>query len=536
MAAAYPPPQAGGQSEFKTKVEIRIKCSDLLGMDVLSKSDPLCQVELENAGKYTEVGRTEAIKNESNPAFVTAIPIDYCFEELQHLRFTVWDIDDSSKPLADGGAQAIGAAEVNLGQIVASKSFKQELKHKEKKAGSITMVAEEVSQTCEEVHMTFAASHLDKKDFFGKSDPYLVFSRQNPDGTFTAVHKTEVVKNTLDPDWQPLTVQSRSLCNGDDNRVIEISCFDWDNDSADDLIGSCTTTLGALRTASLPLHLDLKNSKKAAKKKNYTNSGVLHLRHFEALRLYSFLDYVSAGCEINFVVGIDFTGSNGNPSQPTSLHYIAPNQMNQYMQALWAVGSICEQYDADKLFPAFGFGAKIPPNQQFSDIFPLTFNYENPYVQGIQGVHQAYQQCLPQVALWGPTNAAPIVTRVAEMAREAQKTSPIKRYFVLLLLTDGVLTDMEATKEVIVDSSELPLSIIIVGVGNADFHDMNVLDADDGKLRSRLAVATRDIVQFVPFRDFAKSSPAHLAKAVLAEVPQQLVEYMRKKKQKPVGM
>lgn len=34
----------------------------------------------------------------------------------------------------------------------------------------------------------------------------------------------------------------------------------------------------------------------------------------------------------------------------------------------------------------------------------------------------------------------------------------------------------------IIDASALPLSIIIVGVGNADFTDMTVLDGDDAIL------------------------------------------------------
>lgn len=49
------------------------------------------------------------------------------------------------------------------------------------------------------------------------------------------------------------------------------------------------------------------------------------------------------------------------------------------------------------------------------------------------------------------------------------------------MLTDGAISDMEATKKAIIAASSLPLSIIIVGVGGADFTAMNVLDADDGK-------------------------------------------------------
>lgn len=79
----------------------------------------------------------------------------------------------------------------------------------------------------------------------------------------------------------------------------------------------------------------------------------------------------------------------------------------------------------------------------------------------------------------------------------------MQRYHILLILTDGVVTDMADTREAIVRASYQPLSIIIVGVGNADFTDMQILDGDDGVLRSpKGEPVLRDIVQFVPFRDF----------------------------------
>jgi len=40
---------------------------------------------------------------------------------------------------------------------------------------------------------------------------------------------------------------------------------------------------------------------------------------------------------------------------------------------------------------------------------------------------------------------------------------------VLLILTDGEITDMESTVHAIVSASGQPLSIVIVGVGKADF-------------------------------------------------------------------
>ena len=42
-------------------------------------------------------------------------------------------------------------------------------------------------------------------------------------------------------------------------------------------------------------------------------------------------------------------------------------------------------------------------------------------------------------------------------------------YFILLIITDGVISDMPQTCEAIVNAAILPISIIIVGVGDADF-------------------------------------------------------------------
>lgn len=71
---------------------------------------------------------------------------------------------------------------------------------------------------------------------------------------------------------------------------------------------------------------------------------------------------------------------------------------------------------------------------------------------------------------------------------------------------------MADTREAIVRASYQPLSIIIVGVGNADFTDMQILDGDDGVLRSpKGEPVLRDIVQFVPFRDFKTVSSLPLS-------------------------
>lgn len=84
---------------------------------------------------------------------------------------------------------------------------------------------------------------------------------------------------------------------------------------------------------------------------------------------------------------------------------------------------------------------------------------------------------------------------------------------ILMIITDGIINDMDKTIDEIVRGSTLPLSIIIVGVGAADFTSMDVLDADDEPLYSKKykKYMGSDIVQFVPFSEF-KNDPRMLAK------------------------
>ncbi|CAL4214228.1 unnamed protein product, partial [Meganyctiphanes norvegica] len=91
------------------------------------------------------------------------------------------------------------------------------------------------------------------------------------------------------------------------------------------------------------------------------------------------------------------------------------------------------------------------------------------------GVLDAYHSCLKKIELCEPTNFAPIIHYVSKVAKQNLTGD---KYFILLIVTDGIIADMTVTKEAIVDASLLPISIIIVGVGSADFSSMTELDGD----------------------------------------------------------
>ncbi|XP_022609792.1 copine-1-like isoform X5 [Seriola dumerili] len=439
------------------------------------------------------------------------------------------------------------------------------------------------------VELTISCENLMDMDVFSKSDPLCALYINTSGSHWYEVciwswHKisswigfgrTEMILNCLNPkfskkfiiDYYFEMVQRLKFCVYD----IDNNTYDLEDD---DFLGELECTLGQIvssRQITRPLmlknlrpagrgtiticaeeitdtrvaefevsgrRLDKKaefecvNPKKL-RKTNYKNSGVICVKRCQVVKEYTFLDYIMGGCQINFTIAIDFTGSNGDPSSPQSLHYINPEGYNEYLTAIWAVGKVIQDYDSNKMFPVFGFGAQVPPSWQVSHEFPINFNPANPFCAGIEGVVEAYQKCLPKLKLWGPTNFSPIIKHVACFARQALQQNRASQYFVLLIITDGVITDMDQTRTAIVEASRLPMSIIIVGVGGADFSAMEFLDSDDKLLRSPMGdVAARDIVQFVPFRDFQGNSTA-LAQSVLAELPDQVASFFNSYKLKP---
>lgn len=242
-----------------------------------------------------------------------------------------------------------------------------------------------------------------------------------------------------------------------------------------------------------------------------------------------FIDYVESGMEISLSVGIDFTSSNGNPRELTSLHYIYGNEPNSYEQAISACGSIITCYDSDQSFPVYGFGALLGNNKNSNHCFNLTFR-SDPRVQGLGGIINAYKTSLSRVQLDGPTYFCPLIKKMVANVKSQLAESLISIYFILLILTDGQIHDMIDTRNVIAEASHLPISIIIIGIGDEDFTNMIELDGDNAPLKtSKGEKVERDIVQFVCYNDF-KIDSLKLSEEVLKEVPKQVEQYYRKYK------
>eukprot|EP00484_Ammonia_sp_Unknown_P019032 CAMPEP_0197029822 /NCGR_PEP_ID=MMETSP1384-20130603/9187_1 /TAXON_ID=29189 /ORGANISM="Ammonia sp." /LENGTH=636 /DNA_ID=CAMNT_0042459059 /DNA_START=16 /DNA_END=1922 /DNA_ORIENTATION=- len=519
------------------QLELNLSLRNVPKMDLMSPSDPFIIVKVKDEARnvWNVVGKTDIIWDNPNPDFSNDIRINYMFEQIQHVRLDIWDANEQqTKDLSKH--DYIGYVDFVVGDLVTSSGQKLAIAIKDKGGRPLKKVngmqpiaivrAQEVDENYDEVEFEFAATGLPKMDWFGKIDPFFQIYRQTNDGQWASVYKSEHYKSTYKPNWKRFRIESRRLCHGDMNRPILIRCWDWNRDAEPDYACEVRTTLASL--------IDVKSMQWKqwdAKKNKYKskNCGQLFIRYSNIIKKYSFTSFLSGGLQIQLMVAIDFTGSNGDPRDEKSLHYMGPPYYeSQYMKVIKSVGRVLEPYDADGQIAAYGFGANLNPyGKQISHCFNVTLDPDKEEVDGIDGLVEAYKTCLTRVQLYGPTYFAEILQNAAAKSMGVcdQKT---QQYNILLIITDGVINDMQRSIDSIVDATALPLSIIIVGVGDADFTNMDILDADDEPLRHSQTrkLMQRDIVQFVPFNEFKNSHMSVIAKETLEEVPGQVTSFM----------
>jgi hypothetical protein len=389
--------------------------------------------------------------------------------------------------------------------------------------------------------------------FLRKSDPFFELLRKVDNAganTWDNVYRSETVMDNLSPDWKEATLELSILCGGDQNLPIQVQVYDYESSGKHVPMGSFETTVNALVSLS-------KGSKEIALKTKGKETGKLVVSKAEVSGVTSapassfgtsavttklaatsisapppststgrpvfaptgaptFLDYISGGCELNVVVAIDFTGSNGDPRQPGTLHHLNNPNKNDYEKAITSIVGILSAYDSDKKFPVLGFGAKY--GGEIQHCFQCGPTEE---VYGVQGVLDAYHKVFASgLVMSGPTVFDEVI-QVAAARAESSISSGKQVYTVLLIVSDGAVSDPNGTAECLRRCSNAPLSVVIVGVGNADFTSMQFLDDAFGP-------GERDIAQFVSFNQHNRS-PSDLSAATLQEIPSQLVAFFQKR-------
>lgn len=529
-------------------VELSIGFNNLVNKDTGiggDVSDPVCVAYIQNKAKvWTEAGRTEIIANRLNGEFVTKIYIKYKFEEDCYVKFVLYDCDTSFKTNDSTGLDLtkqdfLGEAECSLSHIVGMRKHIMKLQKVASGEITVSLMPRPKSNDILHLNLGFSGVRICSFSMFGcctgSALVYFVISIQH-EGRYIPVYKSDYVMTTGTSHFGNLSIQMHKL--GNPKVPIRFELFRYENPGSV-LLGNADLTIEQLRGLD---RVQLQNQELA--RRGYKNIGELIFMDKAITSRPCFLDYINSGLKIGCQIVVDFTGSNGDPREVGTLHHMHPVSVgtglqimtSEYLDAIRCLYGLVSGYDTDGLIPFWGYGAQIPlanGQRAVSWDFAINGNDSNPEVLGMDGVIEAYTRAIGNITLSGPTNFAPIIRKLVSR-KTAELASGIIQFDIIIILTDGEISDMQDTIDAIVDASGLPLGFLIIGIGSGRFTNMHVLDADGTRLRaSNGRLAVRDNVQFVNFNEH-RNDLFKFTEESLAEIPAQLVDSMLAMTPKPL--
>lgn len=307
-------------------------------MDTFSKTDAQCLIysTIKGTNQSTLIGKTEIVWDSLNPDFTTSFKIDFIFESHQYFKIEVRDIDDKVGKVFE----AMGFIEFELASLMGSKNgmLIKDLSHNNKKMGKIVLRSETVAK--ENYTLMFQPKGFKLTNFgmFSSISPMIQIYKPkltqqvkqyletgDTDITnFKQIHSGDWIKVYQSPKMMGsncmfpyIKISSSKLCGGNMNLPIKVALLNFKNNGSHKWKGEFICRASDLGQGASKQH-DLFNNRKKK------SAGKLCFMNFSKQLNFKFVDYLKGGMNISIITCVDFTGSNGIPSHPSSLHFLNP--------------------------------------------------------------------------------------------------------------------------------------------------------------------------------------------------------------------
>lgn len=484
------------------------------------------EISNDSSASYKELGETDSLSGNGLIKFTKMILVKYSFQEEQIIKVSAYQDE-----------VVISSVKFTIGSLIGTKTNTLFIPLKNKNNETIGDIGIDGNHTNKvkvmttfdiELTITFPINlsqqdnNKQQKDYFffyvisncldGNNWRHIYKSNE-----FTLTEKKNTFKNTFH-------ISSDRLCLCDNTKSIKIEIYELKEQSNEiqhsltDSVFSEIIHISQLESSKDGLTVTLKPNP------TITMTSQIKIKYSQR-EMFSFLDYIKSGMQINLITGIDFTSKNLPYNNESSLHYIS-NTPNVYEKAITSFGNLLCYYDYDHLFPIYGIGGKKDESQEISYCFPLSSDIK---VNGVKSLINSYKESIKKI-IPGDT------LRLSDMLNESlaniksEIDEGINKYYIILLLINEQCSDLKEMKDVLVKASEYPISIFIVGLGNENYEEIEIVNKEDYLIiNTNGDKIKRDNVMFIPIEK-TKGNINEIVQEMLNEVPRQVEEYYEMEK------
>jgi len=538
---------AGDEADSKkihAALRLYFSCTDI--KECINEPQPntfLVLKEKKGYASWSLSGQTETVYTDKSPQFSNHVKLSYYPEEIQRMLLELYEVTTGYKENAQN--KLLCSVEFNLYELVKSKSqsltlrFKQKSKQEDSKDGFVNIIYE-----------------FDKTDTVERivhSEVSIVGCQKNADYQFTLA-RVQHIESAEDAGlFQKSKILVYNSFTGDYHSNEQIYIWKPMEISAAVLaLDNFSTPLRLVVSAKLPKDEEtnafLKEEEKSGPKiiadeevtidqmtakelsfllcKDGVTYGNIKLSNTVVKERFAFADYTRAGLSLHLTASIDYAITNFKPSDARSFHSSDLAQ-NPYANVLKYIGNAILAHDPVKKICALGHGARIP-GIGVTHCFAINGNILSPEIDGLTNVFKTYFTARDTIEFSGPTKLGEILRFTGDAVEDYTKGQFInkKKYFIILCVVDCAPSDLEETKDELVRCSNLPMSIVVVGLRNnmcrvleEVIHPSILIYSNKQK-----ANASRVACQYISYETMKQNIRA-VTQGVLAEIQREVLEY-----------
>jgi len=454
---------------------------------------------------------TESVFNKSNHDFKSQYPVIPRINQNQQYKIVLFEMTPTIKQIHE--YKQIGDGTLFLGRVLIRG---KDLIMLTGATAEITVSAEQEYRGRGVISMIVAFYNMPKNHWLLKNYPQLAICTQNDHGEWYPVFTSDPVKRSETGQWAPISLPCRLICNNDYNKPIRFLVQNAEQDQPVYPIGFKDLTVNMIQAS--------KNTKFSLTPSNprIARAGYIIIRTATLIERLTFFGHLKAGLRINFSCAIDFASSNKTSRNIQSLHELSVSRKNQYQATMSSIGQAIEPYSDGRKFHAWGFAAKY--NGVLSYEFPLKSSDGSDELNGLRDLNNSYRNIVENIKPDMPIRIVPSTIQAIKLVKG--KKDP-NSYMVHTIMIDDIPVDLDEFMDLLYENQYEPISIVIVGIGEADFTKFEE-KCSKGPIRFNTygAPFEREFFVFLKFSSYGMDSTDLMTSVALYSVQEQALHWV----------
>jgi len=444
------------------KVEITFECFNLKS-GLITQPNPYIELHfLIDQANSRFLGATERVAHRTDPKFKKIVVVDFEPAINQSMKVIVLD-----KGMT--GTDVLGIGFFQLAECMCPDGKPISLNWNGEATGTVLAKGSILPDSPYSVRLLVAAKGLHKSLFQGQLNPFLRISRPThdfekvpdssmiPPNQWVIVYETEKIHDSLEPTFKPFDVDLAILNRNNLETINRWEIAHHPDGGINTMLGEVFVSITGIVNNNLQ-SLQLLDAEKRP-------SGILLLDIKKNPNMItSGIAFAKLGLRVSISFGIDYSQSSASLHRLNGVQVRDVRQMNEYQIAIKV---ICDSLKSlgDEPIGVHGFGAQVPaPFNDHNQCFALNFDKQCPFVMTADQVLTCYENALMRAI---PDQTTKMSLTIIEAYNRVNNDlmQGIKVYKVVVILTHGMIDDLEKCQTYIAKTADKPISIVIVGVG-----------------------------------------------------------------------